>query len=307
MIENLVHYKEGEQSWIRYIKKRLDNGLNFLPIITGATGVGKTYFGLGVALKLDPEFNPREQIAFKFYDLMAIINNFNNKKHPLSKKKYKVALFDEPQTSISNKEWQSKVNKLFNYLVSTFRHQHICLIFCTPYSDFVDLATQKLLHAELSCRGWNKKTKKSKVRPLLLQYNPNKKKMYNHFLRVKRNKTIETLKEWTMNIPKKEAREVYEVMKIEFTQKLNEKITIELAKEEGIFDDKKDKYNRKPLTDIQKETMIIIAKYEGNMMKAIGEIKKNPTTVYFHRRKAEKKGYTWHEFSPEQLEKAKIP
>lgn len=299
MINKLVMYKKGQISWIRYIKRKLRNKLNELIAITGPTGSGKTYFGLSMAYELDNEFEPREQVAFSFYHLMNVINNFNDPNHQLSKKKYKVCIFDEPQTSISNKEWQSKVNKLFNYLLSTFRHQYICLIFCTPYSDFIDSATQKLLHTEITCLGWNKRTKLSRTRPLILDYNPKQKKTYRHSLQVNRSGAVRKLVNWTMKIPPEKIVNSYEAMKLEFTNELNKKITRELAKDEGLLSD--DKHERKKLTDIQKQTMIVVAKYKGNMKKAIKEIGKSSRTVYFHRSRAEIKGYVWEEFTEEGL------
>lgn len=294
-MNNLVMYKKGEQSWIRYFKKKLRNQLNEMMVITGETGVGKTYFGLAIADKLDSEFDAKEQIAFSFLDMMRIINNFNDPKHSLSKKKYKVCLFDEPQVEIDAKTFNSRVNRSFNYIASTFRHRHICLIFCTPYSDFIDSSTRKLIHTEVSCLGWNKKKKTSRARPLILQYNSKQKKTYYHSLRVIRNGVVNKLVYWTIGLPPKNVRDAYEVMKINFTEKLNQKITRELERDEKEFGE--DGHNRKPLTEIQKQTMIVIAKYEGNMKKAIKEIGKSSRTVYFHRGRAETKGYVWSEFT----------
>ncbi len=299
MMNNLVKHREGEQSWITYFKKKLRNKLNEMMVITGETGVGKTYFGLSIACKLDPEFIPQQQIAFSFLEMMRIVNNFNDPKHPLSKRKYKVCLFDEPQVEIDAKTFNSKVNRSFNYIASTFRHRHICLIFCTPYSDFIDSTTRKLIHTEVSCLGWNKKKKTSRARPMILQYNSKQKKTYYHSLRVLRDGMIHKLVYWTIGLPLKEIRDAYEVMKINFTDKLNKRITKDLERDEHELSS--DGHNRKPLTDIQKQTMIIIAKYKGNMMQAIKEIGKSSRTVYFHRKGAEKKGYVWDEFTESGL------
>jgi Tfp pilus assembly pilus retraction ATPase PilT len=91
-MKNLIMKKEGEASWITWIKKRVDNNLNFLSITTGATGSGKSYSNLTMCKMIDEEFNPREQIAFSFTELMQIINKFNDKESSLGNKKYKVLI-----------------------------------------------------------------------------------------------------------------------------------------------------------------------------------------------------------------------
>ncbi|KKK94773.1 hypothetical protein LCGC14_2679510, partial [marine sediment metagenome] len=160
-MRNIIMYKKGQRSWTRYIQKRVTKAnKNFLAVFTGQTGIGKTLGAIEESISIDPLFDVEQQLAFSFSGVMRIINNFSNKQHPLSKKKYKIVIYDEPQIDLSNRDWQSKANKLFNFLLSTFRHQNIIMFFCLPYLDFLDSASVKLLHAEFKCRGWNEKKKK---------------------------------------------------------------------------------------------------------------------------------------------------
>jgi hypothetical protein len=159
----------------------------------------------------------------------------------LNKRKYKVILFDEAQTDLSNREWQRRVNKLFNYLITTFRHQNIIVLFTSPYSDFIDSASMKLLHAKFEVKGWNKKTEKAHIRPKLLQYNSKLKKFYEHSLFVIKNGKMEKLVNWFVNKPPAHIIYPYEEMKTEFTQNLNQKITAELEeldKDDNLDEDK---------------------------------------------------------------------
>ncbi len=41
----------------------------------------------------------------------------------------------------------------------------------SPYTDFIDSHTKKLIHTVFEVRGHNAKTKKVHVRPKILQYN----------------------------------------------------------------------------------------------------------------------------------------
>ena len=229
-MQNIIMKREGEASWVTYIKKRIDNNMNFLALFLGPTGIGKTWATLSVAFQIDPEFDPREQLAFNFVGLMRAINKCNDKTTFLGKKKYKVLIFDEAQTSVNKRDWQTKINKLFLYLLSTFRHQNIIVLFNSPYSDFLDSATMKLMHAKFEVKGWDKKTSKADCRPKLLQYNGTLQKFYEHRLYVTQKGTngANKLVYWKIISPPEHIIDPYEEMKTAFTSKLNEQITREI-------------------------------------------------------------------------------
>jgi len=143
-------------------------------------------------------------------------------------------------------------NKLFNYLLSTFRHQNIILLFATPYSDFIDSASQKLIHCHFEVIGHNQKTKKTNLRPKLLDYNSNMKKFYYHSLIVLKDKKKLKMSNWSVNKPTEQLIKDYELAKTNFTSGLNAKIMKQLeemdkVQEPQIID------TRKPLTSIQQE------------------------------------------------------
>jgi len=228
-MENLILYKKGESSWVRWIKKRIRNNLNLNALFTGPTGIGKSFNAIEVALELDPEFDVTKQVSFSFPGLMRIINQFNNKTDSnLHKKKYKVVIFDEAQTSTNRRDWQSKVNKFLNHLLSTYRHQNIITLFTSPYEDFLDSAALKLFHVKFECKGWSKKTMKSRMTPKLYQYNAQRSKMYEHPLYVIRDGGTSPLRNWSVDCPPKEVTDLYEKEKFKFTNALNLKITQEL-------------------------------------------------------------------------------
>ncbi len=263
-------YKPGEDSWVRYIKRRIDNNLNFLQFFVGPTGIGKSWATLSIAHKIDPDFDSSTQVIFNFLEFMRLINKFNNKPkegedQTLYKKKYKIIIFEEVQTGLNKRDWQSKINKLFLYLLSTFRHQNIIVLFTTPYSDFMDSASMKLIHSKVKCLGWSKKTKKSRVRPTLMQYNGDLQKFFYHSLYVIRDKKPQKLVNWSLECPPKHLIEPYEAKKLAFTLKLNEQITFELEQlDKGDNPDQETPTDtRKPLTERQLEVMEAVAKCGG--------------------------------------------
>lgn len=300
----MVKAVPGESYWVSYIKKRIRNNLNFLGMTTGPTGGGKSFSGLSTAQELDPEFSV-EQICFGLSQLMPIVKKYNNVdpnykpkegQTPLHKRKYKVILFEETQTSVNKRDWQSKTNKMFLYLMSTFRHQNIIVLFNSPYSDYFDGSTMKLIHAKFECKGWSKKTKKTYLRGKLLQYNDKLKKFYEHSLYVIENGKAHKFDGlWGVSKASDDLIEPYEIAKANFTNKLNDKIAKEFAKLD-IEDDSNDFDTRKPLTDRQKEVMECLAK--GNtQLQAVEILGLANGTIAEHKKAAVKKGYTLQEFA----------
>ena len=209
----------------------LDNGIL-------SKNSGKSWGMLSVAYLIDPNFEPR-QVAFSFQEVMRIINA-----DWFKKKKWKIILFDEPQTSISNRQWQSLTNRLFNFLLSTFRHQNIVLLFATPYADFIDIASQKLLHCKFEVKGHSAKTNLTTIRPKLLQYNSRMRKFYEHSLWVMHEGQLggsTKLTKWNVPKPPQHLIDAYEVKKENFTSKLNKSIQSQL----DVMDDKQDKKDKK--------------------------------------------------------------
>jgi len=288
---NVIKYTEGGDSWTKWIKKRIDNNLNLLKLTTGPTGIGKSYVDISIAYKIDPDFSI-DQICFSTIELMEMVNKFNDTTTELSKKKYKQLIFEEIQYSASSREWQSKTNKLLNYVLSTFRHQNIILFFNTPYVDFVDSTIMKLCHALFECRGWSKRTGLSNVRAKILQYNPAKKKTYHHSLYVIKDKTLNKLPFIKVPKPPKHLIDAYEAKKTKFTTELNKRVYRELISIEN-----KPKEGRKALTERQKEVMELIAEF--GITQAQEKLGISLTAVYEHKKLAELKGYEVQEFKKE--------
>jgi len=232
LITNLILYKQGEHSFVRWIKKRIKKNLNFFAGFHGATGIGKSWAGISIAYSIDPNFEVR-QIVFSFKQLMEVLDS-----DWFKKKEWKIIIFEELQTSISNRQWQALTNRLFNYLISTFRHQNIILLFNSPYSDFLDSQTMKLVHCKFDVLGHSTKTKLTHLRPKLLQYNSERKKYYFHFLQVmhKGKRGAKKLENMYVSKPPKHLIEPYEKFKAEFTANLNKDIQRQLNQIQAVED-----------------------------------------------------------------------
>lgn len=258
-----------EYLFVKYIRRRIEQNKNFLGIITGQTGSGKSWSGLSIGEMLDKDFGI-DRVIFRGTELMELINS-----DKLPKRKGIVILFDEAGIDLSSRSWQSMTNKLLNFLLQTFRHRCFVLLFTTPYEDFVDSATRKLFHSELKTVSIDFGKKTTKIKPMLLQYNPELKKFYKKFLRVATGHGALPLKEWNVPAPSKKLVEEYERKKNVFTSQLNKGIEFELKKLSGFGD-------QKPLTELQKRIkecwdkgILMLKDISASIGKSIGQISIN--------------------------------
>jgi len=267
-----------EFSWIRYIRNRILKKKNFLCLVSGPTGSGKSYTCLSVALLLDKNFGP-ERIVFGLRGLMQLINS--DEKFPAGT----VFVWDEFQIDSSNRNWMSLTNKLLNSLLSTFRHKNFILLINSPYADFIDSHARKLLHAEWEIKGINFVTERTIVKPMILQYNSRQQKTYYKYLRIKNNKKVGPITKWSVPKPPKWILEEYERKKHEFTSELNKSIEVQLNK----LDTGK-KTLSKELTLKQKEVLDLFLKSQ-NVSEVAKYLNLNKKTVRFHLQQIRKKGF----------------
>ncbi len=235
-----------------------------------------------------------EHIVFSLRELMALINSGTLKKG--SK-----IVFDEPQVSISAREFQSEANKIFNYLLSTFRHRNLTLFFCTPFETLLDKNTRKLFHARFETMSVNRTNKTCRLKPRYVEYSDYKTEPYRKQLIIlfkkgkNRTKTIK-LFYWDVPKPSKKLIEQYEQKKLDFTNNLNHNISERLEEydKKGKSMTADQKLRRKPLTDKQQKVMEVLA--HNNYESASKILGISGASIHSHKVFAEKKGYTLEEF-----------
>lgn len=217
-----VHQKEGTPSWVSYLKQRNRQKKNFLCFTAGTTGSGKSWANLSMAHMIDPTFNI-DRVVFWGRDLMKLVDEGNLKSG-------NAIMFDEASIDMDSRQWQSVTNKMVNYLLQTFRYRRIIVLFNSPFIDFMDAKTRKLFHAEFQVMGINHEKKYCSIKPLLLQYNSSKQKMYRKYLRVRTEEGYLPVKRWKVPQPPAKLIKEYEEKKEEFNRTLRKKIITELDK-----------------------------------------------------------------------------
>lgn len=297
--------KAKTNSWARWmVGKTMKKNQNNLISLVGKTGSGKTFSAISICeimSKMDGVPFTIEHIVFSLRELMDLINSGKLKRG--SK-----IIFDEPQVSISAREFQSEANKVFNYLLSTFRHRNLTLFFCTPFETLLDKNTRRLFHARFETMSINKNTQTCRLKPRYLEYSDFKTEPYRKQLIVcykdksGLNKS-QKLFYWDVPRPSPELEKQYEDKKLDFTTRLNKNISERLKKldERGdsiTAEQTEDITIRKPLTETQERVMKVLANIEqsnkfeiASMMLGI-----SLSTIHQNKKLSEKKGYRLEEF-----------
>jgi len=259
----IIIYREKPKtnSWARWMVNRTKKqNKNNLISVVGKTGSGKTYSAISICemmSKMDNVYFSIDHVVFTLKELMDLINSGNLKKG--SK-----IIFDEPQVSISAREFQSEANKVFNYLLSTFRHKNLTLFFCTPFETLLDKNTRRLFHARFETMSINRNTNTCKLKPRYIEYSDFKTEPYRKQLIVcykdeDNNNKSSKLFHWNVPKPSKELIEAYEKKKEEFTNNLNQNISVRLerfeAKGKSLTSLEQDETKLKPLTLLQRKIL----------------------------------------------------
>ncbi len=293
-----------KNSWARWLVYRtMKKNNNNLCSFVGKTGSGKTWGAMSVCekmSKLDGVPFSVDHVVFSLKELMDLINGGNLKRG--SK-----LIFDEPQISIGSRDFQSLANKVFNSLVTTFRHQNYTLFFCTPFESLLDKSTRKLFHVRFETMSINQKKKTCRLKPRYIEYSDWKEKPYLKQMVVMYKtptgeKRSEKMFHWDVGLPSQGLIDAYELKKTAFTTNLNKNISQHLEKFDATGKSMTAPYKptevveRKPLTDKQREVMELLAVHD---FKTVAKrLNLSMGNIHGHKRYAMKKGYKIEEFKP---------
>ena len=284
--------KPKTNSWARWMVNRtMRQNKNNLVAVVGKTGSGKTYSAISICeimSKMDGvPFDVDKHVVFSLNELMDLINSGELRRG-------NKIVCDEFQCSISAREFQSKANKVFNYVLSTFRHLNLTLFFCTPFETLLDKNTRRLFHARFETMSIDRNNQTCRLKPRFLEYSDYKTEPYRKQLIVmfkdgNRNKSRK-LFYWDIPRPSKENEIIYEKKKIDFTSRLNKNISLELEKGNSLTSKRVEEMTiRKPLTQRQKEVAQLLSQHSAEEVADILSI--FLSSVYGHKTDIEKKGY----------------
>jgi hypothetical protein len=143
---------------------------NYIIIICGGTGSGKSWLALRIAEEIQPKFNI-ENVVFSPEDFFQRLNKV---------KKGDVIIFDEAGVGIGARDHMRDINKDTNKILQTFRHENLILIMTVPGFGFIDIQARKLVHAYIEPKGIDYDKGLTYFKFNHLQYNPKYDKIYWH-------------------------------------------------------------------------------------------------------------------------------
>lgn len=225
---------------VQYVKERIKKDKNWLAVITGPTGSGKTYSALALAEAIDPNFSAKN-IVFTPEEFMQLLNG-----DTLSKGS--VIVFDEAGVTLNARQWQQSSNQMIQHVLQTFRHKNYIVIFTAPHFGFIDRASRELFHCYMETQYIDFRSKKCALKPLMIQVAQRSGKMYFKYLRVILPKVGKVeLKEVLIPLASKPILDLYEPKKTTFTSYINEKYEAEMTKDktkEVKLSDEDTKFNK---------------------------------------------------------------
>lgn len=202
------------------LQVRIKQNKNALICFSGATGSGKSYAALAEAEALDPDFTT-DRVVFNLDDFMKLINAGNLKKGS-------VILLDELGVLAPSREWYSLSNKVFNYVLQTFRSDNLIVMFCVPDLSFVDSQSRKLFHYLLQPIRINRDKGINTCKIFQIQPNVRTGEVYYKYPRYLEGEETVTVTEVEFRKPSTKLRNAYEEKKENFKRKLYATIMTDL-------------------------------------------------------------------------------
>jgi len=206
------------EKWIAQKKRRITRkNKNWLCLLGGDTGSGKSYTGARICELVDSTFIPtikkegiKSRVAMgETKELLNVLDSGNLKRGSM-------VMFDEAGVAISSRDWYKEMNKMIMYILQTFRHMNIGVIFTVPDISFIDKQARSLFHSFIHCIDINYQKQKVLIRPYTLQNNPYTSDTYRKHPRFKGKRTTE----FFVSKPSKEFIDRYEPLKEQLSERL---------------------------------------------------------------------------------------
>lgn len=217
MVQKLSDLKEGDVILNIMYRRIFKENKNLILIDVGATGSGKSYRGLR---RIELWYNkvlkqevPIRNVCFSLEEVMDRLNSGELKKGDIIE-------LEEGGVNQGNLDFQSKMAKIFNYVLQSFRSLNIILMINLPYFSMLNKQTRMLAHYIEESVCIDKTKKQSIAKPFMLQVNQETGKIYKHYPRIIVDGAYEQINQIRYNLPSEKLREEYEVKKEAFVRQL---------------------------------------------------------------------------------------
>jgi len=138
--------------------RRVKRGMNWMCLLTGEPGSGKSYAALSTLHRLAT----RLKIPFDGWNICFDANVLKNRLEDI--KPGTPLLFDEAGASFSARRSMSSGNVAMSTVLQTFRFLNIPLIWTVPHIAQIDINARRLMHGHMVALSWNKSTELTRVK-----------------------------------------------------------------------------------------------------------------------------------------------
>lgn len=213
--ENLSTKKSDVSLFFTQIWRRVNkHNQNYMALVCGPTGSGKSYAALRLCELLDPKFS-LEKVIFSSDEFLDLLNE-----RDLEKGEFVV--WDEAGAGLASRQWMTQENIAMGKIAQTFRHRNLGVIFTVPSAEFVDIQIRKLVHSLFVTQHIDRWRKVCVCRHYIIQNNPLSGKVYKKREEVfDKSDNIRRIEFIEFNLPSKKLRDGYEEKKKVFTAELN--------------------------------------------------------------------------------------
>jgi ABC-type dipeptide/oligopeptide/nickel transport system ATPase component len=211
-----------ENPLIQSVQKRLwKQNKNWLSIITGQTGSGKSWSALSMAEKIDPSFDTSKVVLRP--------ENFMEKVAEREWGQGDVVVFDEAGAGMNAKAHMTKKNRIIDQVLQTFRRQNIAVIFTVPSKSNVDKSVRRLLHTYIETKSIDYRNQRNLLKWLEMDYNQKTDKIYYKYpKRRTESGALKKIKTVKMGKPSEDLIEAYEEKRSRYQDKKNSEFLDEL-------------------------------------------------------------------------------
>lgn len=186
---------------------------------------------------------PVENICFGLKSIVEILRSGRLKRGD-------VIIFEEAGANLGALDFQNKIQKIFTYILQSFRSMNIAIFFNLPYLSMLNKSARLLLHYSSESAGIDKEKKINRCIPKFHQVNQTSGKIYKKMMRAKINGSIQRVRYFSYKMPSQYLVDAYEQKKEEFLDNLlNNSLVVMAEKENPIVDTPR----KLQLTDKQKE------------------------------------------------------
>lgn len=223
----IEEYKEGD-FFCRWLKSRLIvQNKNVLGVELGPTGSGKSYRDLRKAeLWYQYHFKekfPVNNICFGTLQAMELISSG-------SLRRGEIIIFEEAGANLGNLDFQSKISKMFSYVLQSFRSMNIGIFFNLPYFSMLNKSARMLMHYKSESGGVDHNRKVNRCKFFLHQVNQSSGKIYAKSPKVKYKGKIRKIKKFTYKMPSQYLVDAYEKKKKDYLDESTKEYTLEMQR-----------------------------------------------------------------------------